>query len=125
MILAGLAAGASADTTTSLYLWGLGVVFYIPIVYDLVIVFTASAEKVGDAAAKTYKTLMWLTVILWTFYPVVFLASESGVMSQTSEIISYCVLDVISKCGFGFILLYSRDSLAQAASGGSGTPLLR
>jgi sensory rhodopsin len=125
MILAGLAAGSSSDPTTSLYLWGLGIVFYIPIVYDLVVVFSESAKKVGDAAASTYKTLMLLTVVLWSFYPVVFLAAQTDYLTQTGEILSFCILDVLSKCGFGFILLFSRDSLAQAATGDASSPLLR
>ena len=124
MILAGFAGGLAESDSATLALWFLGMIFYIPIVYDLVIVFPASAEKVGASAAATYGKIMWLTVILWTFYPVVYFAAQyKNYIGLTGEILAYCILDVIAKCGFGFILLFSREGLQQAFTPGS-EPLL-
>jgi len=115
MVLAGLAGGVAESDGATLALWFLGCIFFVPIVYDLVFVFPASAERVGPDAAATYGKIMWLTVVLWTLYPVVFFLSEYyTVLGLSGEILAYCILDVIAKCGFGFILLFSREGLEQA-----------
>lgn len=120
MILAGFAGSVSTSSDSNLIMWILGIVFFIPIVIDLIFVFPASAKDVGDAAFSTYKSLMWLTVILWTCYPIVyFLAQYGDYLDLTWEIILYGILDVIAKCGFGFILLYSRDSIEEAMKASS------
>lgn len=126
MILAGLAAGVATSGLATLLLWALGTLFFIPIVYDLIVVFPSSAEKVGADAKAAYDKTMWLTVILWTFYPIVFFFSEYlTVLTLTEEILAYCILDVLAKCGFGFILLNSRDALKQAFKPeGAGVGLL-
>merc|ERR1712224_269019 len=115
MILSGFAGGVAESDGATLAMWFLGMIFYIPIVYDLVTVFPNSAAKVGDAAASAYGKTMWLTVMLWTFYPLVYFAAQyKDYLSLSSEILAYCILDVLAKCGFGFILLGSREALEQA-----------
>jgi bacteriorhodopsin len=124
MVLAGMAAGLSFGPS-SLWMWVLGCVFFLPIVYDLVFTFRTQAKKVGDSVAVCYDKLVVITVVLWTAYPIVFFFGEyAGLLSTTGEIGTYMILDVTAKCVFGFILLTSRDSLEQSISGYSPTPLI-
>jgi bacteriorhodopsin len=123
MVLAGFAAGLSKGGS-SLLMWILGCVFFLPIVYDLAFTFRAKAKVVGAAASACYDKLVVLTLLLWTAYPVVFYFGEyAGTLSTTAEVGTYMVLDVTAKCVFGFILLTSRDSLEQSISGYSPTPV--
>jgi len=110
MILAGFAGGVASTSTTALLMWLLGCIFFVPIVYDLIVTFSKCAKEVGDAAGKTYGQLMWLTVAMWVCYPIVFFVTEfHDWLGLTGETICYCILDVIAKCGFGFILLFSKQ----------------
>ena len=115
MVLAGLAGGVAESDMATLALWFLGCIFFVPIVYDLVFVFPESAKRVGDNAFATYNKIMWLTVVLWTLYPVVFFLSEYfTVLDLSGEILAYCILDVIAKCVFGFILLSGKEGMEEA-----------
>lgn len=117
MVLAGLAGGL-VDGTACFLMWAIGCLFFLPIVYDLLFTFRSKATAVGEAASAVYTQLMGLTVLLWTAYPVVFFFAEyANVLSTTTEIFAYGVLDVMAKCAFGFILLSSRDALEQATVG--------
>lgn len=117
MVLSGLAGGLTTGAA-SLWMWVLGCVFFLPIVYDLAVTFRVKAKAVGEAASACYEKLFVLTVLLWTAYPIVFYFAEfANVLPTTTEIGTYMILDVTAKCVFGFILLTSRDSLEQATSG--------
>jgi bacteriorhodopsin len=117
MVLSGLAGGLTSGAA-SLWMWILGCMFFLPIVYDLAITFRAKAKALGDAASACYEKLFVLTLVLWTAYPIVFYFAEyANTLSTTVEIGTYMVLDVTAKCVFGAILLTSRDSLEQATSG--------
>jgi bacteriorhodopsin len=121
MVLAGLAGGLSKGAA-SLWMFILGTVFFLPIVYDLAFTFRAKARVVGASTSACYDKLVFLTVLLWTAYPFIFFFAEyAGLLSTTAEIGTYMVLDVSAKCVFGFILLTSHKSL-QEESMGYSTP---
>merc|ERR1712226_1468693 len=67
-----------------------------------------------------YNNIMRLTVTAWALYPVVWILAEgTGTISANGEAIFYTILDIISKAGFGFILVTSRrNSYAQAIAAG-------
>lgn len=72
----------------------------------------ADADLNSAASTKPRKTrglfylLTFMTIILWTAYPIVFgLTEGANKISIDAEIISYGVLDVAAKLGFTFILL--------------------
>merc|ERR1712226_496050 len=68
----------------------------------------------------TYTNIMRLTVTAWSLYPVVWILAEgTGTISANGEAIFYTVLDIISKAGFGFILVtMRRNSFAQTVAAG-------
>jgi bacteriorhodopsin len=117
MVLSGLAGGLSKGPA-ALWMWILGCIFFLPIVFDLAITFRAKAKVVGEAASACYDKLVVLTVLLWTAYPIVFFLSEyMGTLSTAAGIGTYMVLDVSAKCVFGFILLMSHKKLMEEKSG--------
>jgi len=68
----------------------------------------------------SYNNIMRLTVTAWALYPVVWILAEgTGTISANGEAIFYTILDIISKAGFGFILVTARrNSYAQAIAAG-------
>ncbi len=81
-------------------------------------------QPVGKAGAsavvRVFNTLAGLTIVLWAFYPVVFLLGSEGfgAVGLTTEIFIFMVLDLLAKVGFGFLLLTSRDALSDLTGGG-------
>merc|ERR1712083_234798 len=67
-----------------------------------------------------YNNIMRLTVAAWTLYPVVWILAEgTGTISANGEAVFYTVLDLISKAGFGIIIVtMRRNSFAQTVAAG-------
>jgi len=68
--------------------------------------------KGAGAARGTYKSAAYLTIISWTCYPIVWALCEGAdVVSVCVSCLLYTVMDVTSKCVFGFIIVSNRDAL--------------
>merc|ERR1712099_121687 len=78
-------------------------------------------DTYGPAAKKLYGQVAWLTIVLWTFYPIAWVVSEgTRAVSCTTEAAIYMVLDVLSKCMFGFVIVSSRNALESVVSEKAG-----
>ena len=85
---------------------------FLPILHFLI---QKLPDRAPNGAKNAFKTLSWLTIILWSAYPVVWGVGEGGnLVSLDVETVCYAILDVIAKCGFGFILLSSHSALEAA-----------
>lgn len=64
---------------------------------------------------KLFKRLGLLTLCFWVIYPVVWSMGQegAGVLSATAEAGIYMVLDLLTKVGYGFILLTNRLFLVK------------
>ncbi|KAJ1477813.1 hypothetical protein T484DRAFT_2015976 [Baffinella frigidus] len=61
---------------------------------------------------ELYGKIAWLTIIMWSFYPVVWLFSEGfASFSVSFEVVAYTIMDIISKCVFCFMIVSAHDSL--------------
>jgi len=66
----------------------------------------------GDEASKVYASATYLTVISWTCYPIVWALCEGAdVVSVCVSALLYTVMDVTSKCVFGYIIVSNRAAL--------------
>jgi len=63
-----------------------GMVFFLPILWILL-------------QQKTYKTAVYLTLALWSLYPIVYYAEEVKAIDTTTTIVSYSIMDMIAKIG--------------------------
>merc|ERR1719204_1269355 len=78
-------------------------------------------NKYGESANKLYAKVAYLTIIVWTCYPFVWLCSEgSRMFSTTMEIIAYMLLDVSAKCIFSYIIVSERNALMAIQAGEAG-----
>eukprot|EP00287_Rhodomonas_sp_CCMP768_P024436 CAMPEP_0202849734 /NCGR_PEP_ID=MMETSP1389-20130828/81611_1 /ASSEMBLY_ACC=CAM_ASM_000865 /TAXON_ID=302021 /ORGANISM="Rhodomonas sp., Strain CCMP768" /LENGTH=107 /DNA_ID=CAMNT_0049527811 /DNA_START=1 /DNA_END=320 /DNA_ORIENTATION=+ len=51
---------------------------------------------------ELYGRLSWLTVVMWSFYPLVWLFGEGfAAFSVSFEVVAYTITDLVSKVGFG------------------------
>eukprot|EP00191_Tetraselmis_sp_GSL018_P003083 CAMPEP_0177599786 /NCGR_PEP_ID=MMETSP0419_2-20121207/13205_1 /TAXON_ID=582737 /ORGANISM="Tetraselmis sp., Strain GSL018" /LENGTH=211 /DNA_ID=CAMNT_0019092595 /DNA_START=142 /DNA_END=777 /DNA_ORIENTATION=- len=120
MIVSGLLGGFLVSWHRYLF-WGIGMVFFVPIISELPTSLYSSAQRIGTSTGKTFSTLSKITLFLWAIYPIVWLLAEGAhVLSPEAEAICYVVLDLSAKGGFGLILLNSREALQEAHVSDSG-----
>jgi len=123
MVLAGVI-GANMNEDSSgdheHYKWAffaLGMMFYMPIVSFLV----SDLGKGSGKAGALSKKVGFLTLVLWSAYPVVWVVAEgTEVISPDTEAICYTILDVLAKSVFGLMIVSARDAIEDANRAGSG-----
>jgi len=114
MILCGLIGVFNDDSIKYLY-WAFGMMMFGPILYYLLIGLKKNAEAQGsEEVSELYSKVSYLTAIMWTGYPILwFFCEGDGSLSVDTECIGYTILDVLSKCVFGYIIVSSRKALNQ------------
>ena len=91
---------------------------FLPVVYSLARTFreTVITRKDPEMIELSGK-IAWLTIIMWSFYPVVWLFSEGfASFSVSFEVVAYTIMDIISKCVFSFMIVSAHDSLGSPSS---------
>jgi bacteriorhodopsin len=84
------------------------------------------ATKYGEAARGVYYKVSMLTIVLWTFYPVVWVLAEgTGMISPSLEACLYMIMDVTSKCLFGFMIVGARSVLETVTNSSEYQPILQ
>lgn len=74
---------------------------------------------ISDQRRFLASLMAWIILILWTVYPLIWLAGPSGVayLSLEAATISFGLLDVLTKFGFALILLQYLGMQAQQKNG--------
>ena len=119
MILTGLLAG-SRDSGFGRGFWFIvSTVAMIALLYLVATRLFSEAASQGGAAQQVFRTLAYLTIVLWSLYPIVWLLGTEGfaVANSTVEVFLFLILDILAKIGFGFLLLTNREALSQAGGG--------
>lgn len=76
------------------------------------------AAVLGGPSYRTYLMAAGMLVVPWMLYPVAWGLSEGGnVIHPDSEAIFYGILDIISKVGFGIVLLYGQSKIGPSVLG--------
>ncbi|ORY75396.1 putative opsin-like protein [Protomyces lactucae-debilis] len=116
MILTGLFASLESHKVYRFGWWAMGCVFYLYIVYALVFIGRTTASARGNKVSQLFDQVAFLTLLLWTAYPVVWAVSEGlGLVNVDTEIGIYAVLDVTAKAVFGFWLLGGHAKTPESA----------
>lgn len=90
-------------------MWLLGCTAMLFVFHALVGGVQVAASKRSNLLSSRYKTLMGLTLVLWTGYPIVWAAtSGTAMISVASEAVAFALLDVLSKGAFCILLLSAR-----------------
>merc|ERR1712185_388704 len=99
----------TGDLTPRWKCWGLSMLFFLYIVYELLVGLAAATNSESDPAiAGKIRTAQVMTVISWCTYPIVYLFPFFGMRDAAQSVVSiqigYCVSDIISKCGVGLVI---------------------
>ncbi len=121
MIILGYPGEISSDSTTRWIWWGLAMIPFLIIVRDLFIGLSNAVAAQPDSARGLVNAARWVTVLSWSFYPIVFIFPMVGFTGGTAVTlvqVGYTVADVVAKAAFG-VLIYTiavRKSESEAGS---------
>ncbi len=117
MIILGYPGEVAGDLGTRQFWWYLSMVPFLYIVYTLVVGLKTSISAQPDAAKGLVKTACWVVILSWSFYPIVYLLPNLGVVGAFTAVeIGYSIADIAAKAGFG-VLIYM---IARAKSDAEG-----
>jgi bacteriorhodopsin len=107
-------------SSTRFFYWVAAMIPFLYVVYTLLVGLNSAIASEGNpAVAAMLKQVCWATVISWCTYPVVYLFPMMGFEGPDAVVaiqLGYCVSDIISKCGVGF-LIYNITITKSAAMG--------
>lgn len=113
-----MAAAFGAALTAGTTRWGMfaaGTVLYLLLLWGLLGTLGTAAAGRSSPVRALFRKLRNLTVVTWSFYPVVWLAGPLGfgVVDPFAEVLVITYLDVVAKVAFGFIAVNSRIAMAR------------
>jgi len=113
--LAGLYAAVISTAPNATWpLFALAVVAGLPVAIALVYTFRISAHKVHPEIGRLYDVIGFGLLFLFFGYAITCAVSELGyVTTVDQEVIIYAVHDILTKAVFGFVLIWSRESIAR------------
>eukprot|EP00493_Phyllostaurus_siculus_P004584 UN04605 len=90
-------AGAQTPDQNKWFFFIFGMVTFIHIC--AVLLKYSKVNKYGEEARALYNKVAWMTIILWTLYPIVWIVAEGQRMVSASlEACLYAIMDVSAKC---------------------------
>merc|ERR1719258_36942 len=96
------------DLSLRFIFWALAMIPFLYVVYTLLIGLKGAIASEGNPKVAAMLTqVCWATVISWCTYPVVYLFPMLGFGGPKAVVaiqLGYCVSDIISKCGVGFLI---------------------
>jgi len=102
--------------------WALAMIPFLYVVFSLLVGLSdARNAETSDAIRGLIFRAQWVTVVSWLTYPVVYVFPMIGFKGAGAVVaiqVGYCVSDVISKCGVGFII-YAITSAKSAEDAGT------
>ncbi|ERG95941.1 bacteriorhodopsin [Haloquadratum walsbyi] len=118
MILGGLAGSMMQQgAVIRIAWWAVSTAAFIILLYYLLGEFSRRARNRSTATGVVFRRLRNITLGLWALYPLVWILGTGGgfgMITITTEIMLYVVLDIGTKVGFGAVLLNSQDILQTA-----------
>lgn len=95
---------------------------FIFIVYTLIVgLANATAQEPDENVRKQIRTAQYMTVISWLTYPIVYVIPMMGVSGANAVVgiqMGYCVSDIVSKCGVGFLIYGITNAKSKALKNG-------
>lgn len=121
MIILGYPGEIAVDAGTRWLWWGLAMIPFVLIVFDLYVGLKKSIDSQPASVRGLVSSARLVTVVSWCFYPVVFvfpMIGFTGGAATTAVQIGYTVCDIIAKAMFGVLIfnIAARKSEAAAQS---------
>ncbi|MGF1502306.1 MAG: bacteriorhodopsin-like [Paracoccaceae bacterium] len=101
--------GEVADAASDRWVWGIAsMIPFLWIVYELFAGLRESIARQPENVRGLVNTARWVTVLSWSFYPVVYFAGAVGLEGATATTVvevGYTIADIVAKVAFG-VLIY-------------------
>ncbi len=107
MIVLGYPGEIADDATTRWIWWTLAMIPFAWIVYELFIGLGDAIKQQAEDVRGLVNVARWLTVISWSFYPVVFVFPMTGLTggaAETAVQVGYTIADIVAKAVFGVVI---------------------
>lgn len=108
MVILGYPGEVASDLGTRWIWWAAAMIPFLWIVYDLFAGLSSSIASQPSDVRSLVNSARWVTVLSWSFYPVVFIFPMLGIEGNTAATavqIGYTIADIVAKAGFG-VLIY-------------------
>lgn len=121
MIVLGYPGEVATSFGTRWLFFALSMIPFLFIVYELFTGLQASIEKQPEEVRGLVNAARWLTVLSWSFYPIVYLSPMIGFeggAAITAVQVGYTIADIVSKVGLGLLVyaIAARKSEALLAN---------
>ncbi len=107
MVVLGYPGEISDDATTRWIWWGAAMIPFAWIVYELFVGLSKSIAAQPENVRGLVDSARWLTLVSWSFYPVVFIFPMIGLtggVAETAVQVGYTVADIVAKAVFGVVI---------------------
>lgn len=107
MVVLGYPGEISNDPSTRWVWWALAMIPFAWIVYELFAGLSDAIAKQPEDVRGLVNTARWLTVVSWSFYPIVFVFPMIGLTGGTATAaveVGYTVADIVAKAVFGVVI---------------------
>ena len=107
MVILGYPGEVSMDPGTRWLWWSLAMIPFLWIVYELFVGLSKAIGKQPENVRGLVNSARWLTVLSWSFYPVVFvfpMIGLTGGSAVTAIQVGYTIADVFAKAVFGVVI---------------------
>ena len=87
--------------------WALAMIPFLFVVYTLLVGLAGATRNETPEVASAIRYAQWMTVLSWCTYPIVYIIPMFGAKGSNAVVgiqVGYCIADVISKCGVGFVI---------------------
>lgn len=123
MIILGYPGEIAEDNGTRILFGVLSMIPFLWIVYELFVGIGSAIERQPADARGLVSAARWVTVLSWSFYPIVYFAGASyeGGTSLTIVQVGYTIADLVSKAVYG-VLIYNIAMRKSEAYFASATP---
>jgi len=107
MVILGYPGGIAADSGTRWLWWGLSMIPFTVIIYNLFFGLKKAVDLQPLEAKGLVNSARFITVASWCFYPLVFTLPMLGVtggVATTTVQVGYTVADIVAKAFFGVLI---------------------
>ena len=107
MVVLGYPGEIATDNNTRWMWWGLSMIPFLIIVFDLFFGLKNSINAQADQVRGLVNVARWTTVVSWCFYPLVFtlpMLGMTGGSARAAVQVGYTISDIVAKAGFGVLI---------------------
>ncbi|PWG65482.1 bacteriorhodopsin-like [Sediminicurvatus halobius] len=127
MVILGYPGEISQDAGTRWLWWFLAMIPFVWIVYELFVGLRQAIDNQPAEVRGLVSAARWITVVSWSFYPIVFIFPMIGLTGGTAYSaiqVGYSVADVVAKAFFGLFIyvICARKSELEFARSGAQQP---